>query len=334
MVSNLVVCGGTFDNLHKGHEKFLSFALSIGKKVLVGLMSDKYVQKSKLRNQNSKKIESYDIRKKNLEKFLIQNKVKNRVSILKINDLFGPTLTKDLIIDAIVVSEDTKRGADIINQKRSRMGLNPIKIFIAPFIKAENGEIISSAKIRDGLITKDGKLYVKPLWLETDLVLQDNLRKELHKPFGELLSNTDNLLRNNDNMVVVVGDITTKTFNEKSLGQNISIIDFRVNRKQRFFNISELGFSEDEKVLMVDNPSGSITKNLIRKLSEILTKRIDATILQINGEEDLAVLPLVLLAPLGTIIYYGQPNEGLVRVTVSKEAKDKAYNIFLKLKQA
>jgi uncharacterized protein (UPF0218 family) len=55
-------------------------------------------------------------------------------------------------------------------------------------------------------------------------------------------------------------------------------------------------------------------------------------ILKIIGEEDLAVLPLILAAPLDTIIYYGQPNKGLVKILVSEENKERAYNILLKFR--
>ena len=43
----------------------------------------------------------------------------------------------------------------------------------------------------------------------------------------------------------------------------------------------------------------------------------------VKGEEDLAVLPCLLIAPEDAVILYGQPNEGLVFVNVS-EGKDKA----------
>jgi len=45
----------------------------------------------------------------------------------------------------------------------------------------------------------------------------------------------------------------------------------------------------------------------------------------VDGEEDLAVLPVLLIAPLGFSIFYGQPNEGLVQVQVTEENKEQAY---------
>lgn len=337
---NFVVCGGTFDHFHKGHGTFLRYVFSVGKKILVGVTSDSYVKNSKSihsasSGQNAEFIEPFEKRKQTVLEFVKKEKVLNKVKIIKIDDLFGPTLAKDLLIDAIVISEDTKKGADIINQKRKELGLGPLKVFVAPSVKAEDRKLISSARIRGGAISRVGKPYVKSSWLKTDLVLPESLRGEFQKPFGELLLDISGLSKNKNNLIITVGDVTTKTFNERSLKQNLSVIDFRVAREKKFVNIEELDFTGDEVIFNADNPAGFITANLFKKLAEIFQSGIkEKTILQVNGEEDLAVLPLVLLAPLNTIIYYGQPHKGLVRVAVSEETKNKAYNLVLKLKQA
>ena len=41
----------------------------------------------------------------------------------------------------------------------------------------------------------------------------------------------------------------------------------------------------------------------------------------VDGEEDLATLPAILYAPLGSAVVYGQPNEGSVLVDVTPEKK-------------
>jgi uncharacterized protein (UPF0218 family) len=38
-------------------------------------------------------------------------------------------------------------------------------------------------------------------------------------------------------------------------------------------------------------------------------------------------LPVLLIAPLGFNIFYGQPNEGLVRILVTEENKEKVYQL-------
>jgi hypothetical protein len=116
------------------------------------------------------------------------------------------------------------------------------------------------------------------------------------------------------------------------LGQDISVVDFKVAREKKFSNMKELGFAGNENIYKVDNPPGHITSGLFKKLAEIIKSSMqERIILQVNGEEDLAVLPLVLLAPLNTVIYYGQPGKGLVKVAVSEDTKNKAYSLISKL---
>jgi pantetheine-phosphate adenylyltransferase len=328
MVNNLV-CGGTFDHFHKGHREFLRYAFSIGKKNVIGLTSNEYIRKTK--NKKQKTIEDYEIRRKSLEEFLLQNKVQDRVAILKIDDLFGSTLSKDYQIDAIVVSKESEGGANIINQKRKELNLPPLKVFIAPFVKSEDEKIISSERLRKGEINREGRLCINPLWLRKDLILPEDLKNELKKPFGKIVDGIEK--KRGMSCVITVGDATTKRFNDNRIGQNISAVDFMVARKEAFFSLRELGFSGNELVFTVSNPASHIMHGLLSKISEIFGSNLNREIvLKITGEEDLVVLPLILAAPLGTIIYYGQPDVGLVKVLVSENSKKRAYNLVTKFR--
>jgi len=335
---NLVVCGGTFDHFHKGHASFLRFIISSSNKIILGLTTEQYVRNKKLSNS----VESYLERKNSIEEFFEKENALSRLEIEPINNLFIPKKWESLKIDAIVVSEDTREGAEIINQDREKRDLSQLKIIVAPIILTDSNKDLSSFRIRSGEINREGKAYVNPLWLQKNLMLPENLRKELQKPFGELLMNTEGLSADKNYLIITVGDITTKIFNERSLGQNISVIDFKVNREKKFTNIKELSFQGNENIFYADNPAGYITSNLFKKIAEIFKSGIkNKVILQINGEEDLTVLPLILFSPLNAAIYYGQPplrstsfegQAGIVKVVVSERAKEKAYNLVLRLK--
>ncbi len=329
MKFNLVVCGGTFDHFHKGHESFLRFILSSSNKIILGLTTEKYTRNKKLSNS----IENYSERKTSIEEFFKKENAQNRLEIEPIDNLFIPKKWEKLKIQAIAVSQDTREGAEIINQDRKKRSLSQLKVIIAPVIFTDSNSDLSSFRIRNGEINREGKSYINPLWLKKDLVLAENLRKEFQKPFGELLKRDQDLFGNKNNLVITVGDVTAKVFNEKSLDQDISAIDFKVAREKKFSNILELGFTGQENILKVVNPAGYITKALFSKVAQILKEeRKRKIILQINGEEDLAVLPLVLFSPLNTILYYGQPGKGLVEVVVSEISKHKAYSLISKLK--
>jgi len=51
----------------------------------------------------------------------------------------------------------------------------------------------------------------------------------------------------------------------------------------------------------------------------------------VDGEEDLAVLPAMILAPDASIIIYGQPDEGIVLIKVDEEMRNRAKDILKKM---
>jgi len=52
--------------------------------------------------------------------------------------------------------------------------------------------------------------------------------------------------------------------------------------------------------------------------------------LKISGEEDLLGLPIIELAPVGSLVFYGQPNKGIVAVHVDPETKGIARSLLEK----
>ncbi len=322
---NLVVCGGTFDHFHKGHRAFLRDVLSIGNKVLIGLTTDRYI---KAKN-NSQRIEDYTLRKQQVEEFLDEEKAKSRVQIEAIDDIFIPKIWETLPIEAIVVSRNTIKGAEAINLKRKEQKKSLLKIEIVPLINDQNNEYISSSRIRKGKINREGKLFLNQKFFKKDFVISENLRHKLQKPFGKLYNKILSVKNSDIPYLITVGDITTLNFNRLNLKQDISVIDFYVARKKNFFSFSQLGFTGNEKVVTAYNPPGHITSDLTIKVLGLFNLERERIILKIEGEEDLAVLPLILSAPLNSIIYYGQPGQGVVEIKVSEDIKEKAYNLLL-----
>ncbi len=138
--------GGTFDRLHSGHKTLLSRAFEVAEFVLVGITSDEML---------SKEAESYNERKRALEKFL--RKFGKRCEIVKLHDAYGPAAT-DAELDAIVVSEETKHRAIEINEMRKKKNLKPLEIIVIPLVLAEDGAAISSTRIRRGEVDEEGRV--------------------------------------------------------------------------------------------------------------------------------------------------------------------------------
>jgi pantetheine-phosphate adenylyltransferase len=145
--------GGTFDILHKGHRALLTKASEIGNKVLIGLTTDKRARKWR----PEVKINSYETRKNNLEILLDSMKLSSNFQIVPLNDDWGPSVIEEAFT-AIIVSEETKKTAEKINTIRNKNGKNKLEIIIVPFVKAYDGQKISSSRIRNNEIDSNGML--------------------------------------------------------------------------------------------------------------------------------------------------------------------------------
>ena len=152
-----VAVGGTFDELHKGHRSLLVKAFEVGEKVLIGLCTDEFVKKMGKPHVTA----PYQTRLKELQAFLEKSNLTKTAEITPLNDPYGKTLT-DKCIDALVVSEETEKIAIKINQKRNEKSLPPLKIITISMVPAENHKPISTTRIREGEIDREGHLLKNP----------------------------------------------------------------------------------------------------------------------------------------------------------------------------
>ncbi|ASJ01987.1 phosphopantetheine adenylyltransferase [Thermococcus profundus] len=145
-----VVVGGTFDRLHLGHKALLRKAFDVGRYVYIGLTSDEMIKDKPY----AEKILPYWRRLECLLKFIEINGYSN-YRVIKINTAIGfADSMKDL--EAIVVSEETYKGAVLVNRAREEKGLPPLKVVTIKVIKSKVGPKISSSLIRAGLIDPFG----------------------------------------------------------------------------------------------------------------------------------------------------------------------------------
>jgi len=142
-----VVVGGTFDLFHKGHETLLKEAFSLGT-TFIGLTSDKMAKERK-----NRKIEPYIKRKAKLEYFAKKEGADIRIKMIE-NEV-GFTLDDNF--DYIIVSEETEKNADKINKLRKEKGMSKIKTKKISLVVAEDKKPISSTRIFNKEIDRDGK---------------------------------------------------------------------------------------------------------------------------------------------------------------------------------
>ena len=145
--------GGTFDILHVGHRTLLSRAAKEGKRILIGLTTDERARKGR----SVENLNSYTIRKQNLEKTLSRLGFLEKFEIVPLNNDWGPSVINE-DFGAIIVSEETKATAENINKIRNKDGKSELKIVVVPMLKSADDKYISSSRIRDKEIDSEGNL--------------------------------------------------------------------------------------------------------------------------------------------------------------------------------
>lgn len=150
------------------------------------------------------------------------------------------------------------------------------------------------------------------------LILPEEHRRLFKEPFGVLYRSIDEvipLIEGKD--IYTVGDVVTHNLQKKGITPTVAVVDGYTMRSP----CNRIPAVHGESI-QVKNPAGTLTDELICAL-ERAVRNPPATVI-VDGEEDLAVIPLVLTAHDGAIVLYGQPHKGVVLRIVDSEARKTA----------
>lgn len=371
-----IAVGGTFDRLHKGHEALLTKAFDAGDVVVIGLTTDAMVKNKPF----AETILPYEQRLIELKELLKKNGWEQRAEILPISDIFGNTL-EDKTIDAMVVSPESRANAQLINRQRRSRQLPELTLIEVSFIHDIEGKPIASHRIRAGEMDRQGRVFTSQKLRLTPRSITDKERLALRYPLGKIIPGTSekpqvaakivgadpSLSRAKSRdvslapLIITVGDLTTSSLITEEVIPSIAIVDLHIRRKRMFKHIEELKFPEPYHPIQVKNPRGNVSHDLFQTIASSITLYIynrQRQLIEVVGEEDLAVLPAILLAPLESMVIYGQPSfdssstssgfaqakpipqgealqnqEGLVVVEVTEEKKEEVRKILVGLPQ-
>lgn len=315
-----VCVAGTFDGLHVGHEAMLKRAFTEGKRVLIGLTSDIFV--SQWKKTTSLPVSAYEPRKKALTQWIEAHTWLDRATIVPIDDPYGPAVS-DAQLDALVVSEESYERGRAVNTRRAALGIPELALIVVPLVQAEDKKPVSASRVREGEIDRTGKL-----------IMPDFLRDELAQPLGKVLMGQEvreSFARHLTDQIISVGDLTTKTLLDAGITPQLMIIDNKVNRKV-FTDLAPIIAERDFPRTFVKSGPGFMSSEAINAINVSLQNPSPgARVIEVEGEEDLLVIPAILAAPIGYVLYYGQPPvsawacgpelSGIVEVVITDERK-------------
>jgi len=152
----------------------------------------------------------------------------------------------------------------------------------------------------------------------------ESLREELRDPLGPVYEDPAALLADVDGPIAAVGDIVTYHLLEAGHPPALALVDERTERSAVEETVLESVLPDQgrsdawfDQRIETANPAGTITTALLEAIEVGLTVPGQSVLVRVDGEEDLATLPVVALAPSDWTVVYGQPGVGMVAAPVS-----------------
>jgi len=306
-----------FDRLHLGHHVMIDRLVEMPNPVAV--VTDGQLVGQGLELQSL--IQPLEIRVQRLQEYLIESKLADIVQVK------GFTQNEELLSiekDATFLMYEgpccTEIQSGALDNRKEKLGVEDTIEFLKP-VRANDGDKIASARIRNGQIDRQGcKLRGTT---EPPRLLQFEGRSGLKAPKGDVYDTkngppekrvVERIEKETPEIVIAVGDVTADTILEEGYTPRVMIVDGITKRgpyEKEFNAASEY---------LIYNPAAVIYPEAWSTIDTAIHKK-KPTLVTVDGEEDLLGFPAVLLAPEDSVILYGQPDVGIVWVPVTPENK-------------
>lgn len=159
-------------------------------------------------------------------------------------------------------------------------------------------------------------------------ILKPEMAHELKDTENEIYLESPDFLKKTE-YIATIGDICTIKIFEQIREPNLAIVDLKTKRNisldhNQLKTLMKIGINKIE----VENPPGSISNQMWKAIESSFYNE-NNTRITVKGEEDLATLAVISMAPKGAKVIYGMPDRGMVVVDVNQQSKKRANN-FLK----
>ena len=317
--------GGTFDRFHIGHRNLFISGLSKCQAIEVWITVDSIARKKDIR------INPWEQRVEEIKQAL--DAYSERLSFHELTNLHGPAPTHEQA-SAIICTSETMSECEEINTMRGESGLFELEIICVEHTTSWDDFPISSSRIRNGEIDREGKRWIPESFQTSVMFMTSEVEAELKDPFGELIPGPEDnpsvamsevldLTKNSHGPLIAVGDVTVRTLQDIGRTADIGLIDGRTKR-QVWIGADGIDPSLYDLEFECTSPAGQLTPSLLNSCQTAITSWTEedkSSLIIVEGEEDLAPLLLHPLAPIGSVILYGQPGKGVVIRICGEDAK-------------
>tara|TARA_Y100000588_G_scaffold387666_1_gene485930 strand:- start:2479 stop:3492 length:1014 start_codon:yes stop_codon:yes gene_type:complete len=323
--------GGTFDRFHSGHASLIETGLSRCQNLEIWITHDEIAQ------QKDTRVNNWQSRSEEI--FQSFGGSSSRVSTHVLSDELGPA-PHHPGATAIVCTKETIANCEGINNIRSQNGLEELEIIPVERVMAWDGEPISSSRIRSGCIDRNGQPWIPESFRGKDASLTPEVESQLKDPFGELIEGSEEdpsiAIRSAIGQIgeiagplIAVGDVTALALQQEGRPADIALVD-GLTKREEWPGAREIDPSKYENILTCSSPAGSLTHSLLEACEKSISswkESGESTLIQVDGEEDLAPLLLHPLAPIGSAVLYGQPGKGVVIRWSDEDSKGRCRNL-------
>ena len=159
-----------------------------------------------------------------------------------------------------------------------------------------------------------------------DLGLPQHMREELKRPLGPVMGEEELAQRLEDaGPIATVGDMCTETVHRLGFHIHLAVVDYQTKRV--FDPMWEKATAMVGDVTVhVSSEAACISSSMYNTILTSWSSPGSVKVV-VEGEEDLALLPVILHAPEGATVIYGIPDTGLALVQVDEGARGEVADV-------
>ncbi len=124
--------------------------------------------------------------------------------------------------------------------------------------------------------------------------------------------------------IVTVGDVTTSELESAGITPFLSVVDLKTKRERK------KSFRHKKNSIIIRNEASTLSHDLFIAIKKSLNGN-EVTRIEVIGEEDLAVIPIIYYADFNTVVAYGIPDRGIACIHVEQNIKSKTEELIKRM---